>query len=187
MQKYIKTYKIQWNIIDLFKMKAVYNNDLSGEFNAITVCEGEYDYSKLQPGDVIFFNLKNGSTQGKECNHCGIYLGNKEFIHSMGSLNRVAVSLISGTFEDDFVKAVRYIPDKVELVNETITAPTNIQVYRNMACKTGTSVYKITKNSTFTLVCTNSSVGYVKFVDTDGKAKSGYIYQPKNRLPELYG
>lgn len=186
MRKYVKTYKIPWNITDLFNTKTVYNNGLPGEFNAVTVCEGKYDYSKLQPGDVLFFNLANGRVQDKDFNHCGIYLGNKEFIHSTGSLYGVSISLISGTYEDDFVKAVRYIPDEIELVNATITAPKNISVYGDMACKTGTSVFKIPKNSEFTLVCTNANVGFVEFTDTDGKVYSGYIYKPQNSLSDFY-
>lgn len=186
MQKYVKSYRISWNIIDLFNMNAVYNNSLPGEFKAVTVCAGEYDYSKLMPGDVLFFNLTNGTVQGKVCNHCGIYLGNKEFIHSMGSFNEVSISLISGTFENDFVKAVRYIPDEIEFVNATITAPKNLSLYDDMACKTGTSVYKIPKNSEFTLVCTNASVGFVEFTDADGKDRSGYIYKPQETLSEFY-
>lgn len=186
MQKYVKTYKMPWNLIELFNTEALYNNGLPTEFKAVTVCEGKYDYSKLQPGDVIFFNLENGKVKDKACNHCGIYLGNREFIHSTESVNGVTVSPISRTYETDFVKAVRFIPNKTKLINETVTANKSVAVYNDEKCKSGTHVCRIKEGIYFKLICTNADVGYIEYTAENGKTAYGYIYKPQNTVSGLY-
>ncbi|MBM4174575.1 MAG: NlpC/P60 family protein [Ignavibacteria bacterium] len=42
------------------------------------------EFSKLIPGDLIFFGRRNSATQFERITHVGIYLGEKLFIHSSG-------------------------------------------------------------------------------------------------------
>ena len=61
---------------------------------------GEYvDRSDLQPGDLIFF-ADPSRTNGKECSHCGIYIGNGEFIHASSSSSGkyVRISSLTSTY-----------------------------------------------------------------------------------------
>lgn len=44
------------------------------------------DYGNLQPGDLIFFGRKATVDQKERVSHVGIYMGNKRFIHSLGSV-----------------------------------------------------------------------------------------------------
>lgn len=46
--------------------------------------EIESDFSNLQPGDLLFFGSKATMTDSARVSHVAIYLGNKQFIHSLG-------------------------------------------------------------------------------------------------------
>ncbi len=188
LSKYVPSYKIPWNIIELFNEDVVYNNDLDCEFKSKIICSGSLDYNKLQPGDVLFFNLKNGATQGKVCNHCGIYLGNKQFIHSSGSTKGVDISTISGSYKTDFVKAVRYIPSKIQLINKKVKPNVSytLSVYPESNCKSGTQICKINKNKTVTVISTKDDSAYISFTDDNGNTQYGYAYKPKDKFPTLY-
>ena len=45
------------------------------------------DFSNLQPGDLIFFGRKATATQRERGSHVAMYIGNKQFIHSMGDVH----------------------------------------------------------------------------------------------------
>ena len=71
---------------------------------------GEYvDRKDLQPGDMVFF-ADPSRTNGKACSHCGIYIGNGEFIHasssSSGKYVRIS-SLTSGDYNTYYKGAKR--------------------------------------------------------------------------------
>jgi hypothetical protein len=61
-----------------------------------------YDFSQLEPGDILFFD-----TSGRgEINHSGIYLGNGRFIHaSSGKAHSVTISDLTKGF---YKKAFRF-------------------------------------------------------------------------------
>lgn len=60
----------------------------------------------LQPGDLVFFKDKTGSRVG----HCGIYIGNGNFIHaSSGSGTCVKISSLTGTYSKRYCGARRII------------------------------------------------------------------------------
>jgi cell wall-associated NlpC family hydrolase len=57
-------------------------------------------FSKLQPGDVIFFGADGPRSSGAEIIHTGIYVGNGWFIHS--SDYGVALAQLTGWYRDEF-------------------------------------------------------------------------------------
>lgn len=60
----------------------------------------------LQPGDLVFFKDKTMSRVG----HCGIYIGNGEFIHaSSGSGTCVKISSLTGTYSKRYCGARRMV------------------------------------------------------------------------------
>lgn len=70
---------------------------------------GEYvARSDLQPGDLIFF-ADPARTNGKACSHCGIYIGNGEFIHASSSSSGkyVRISKLSGYYSTYYKGAKR--------------------------------------------------------------------------------
>ena len=44
------------------------------------------DFSNLQPGDLLFFGVKATEGRRERVVHVAIYMGNKRFIHSQGSV-----------------------------------------------------------------------------------------------------
>jgi cell wall-associated NlpC family hydrolase len=63
--------------------------------------------SAMQPGDLVFFCDPTRS-DGKACSHCGIYLGNNQFIHASSSKAKVVISdLSSGYYNRYYVGGLR--------------------------------------------------------------------------------
>jgi cell wall-associated NlpC family hydrolase len=60
--------------------------------------------NNLQYGDLVFFN-----TSGSGISHCGIYLGNGEFVHSSSSRGVVRDLLSHPYYASRFVSAGRYL------------------------------------------------------------------------------
>ena len=70
---------------------------------------GEYvDRNDLQPGDLVFF-ADPSRTNGKACSHCGIYIGNGEFIHaSSGSSGKyVRISSLTSGYYNTYYKGAK--------------------------------------------------------------------------------
>ncbi|MGL5312817.1 MAG: SH3 domain-containing protein [Peptostreptococcaceae bacterium] len=64
--------------------------------------------SNLQPGDLVFFDT-DGSNNGY-VSHCGIYMGNGEFIHASSSGGKVIISnMSSGYYSNAYVNARRVL------------------------------------------------------------------------------
>ncbi len=70
---------------------------------------GEYvDRSDLQPGDMVFF-ADPARTNGKACSHCGIYIGNGEFIHASSSSSGkyVRISNLTSGYYNTYYKGAK--------------------------------------------------------------------------------
>jgi SH3-like domain-containing protein len=44
----------------------------------------DFEFTHLEPGDLIFFGRKASNTRPERITHVGLYIGNKKFIHSSG-------------------------------------------------------------------------------------------------------
>jgi Cell wall-associated hydrolases (invasion-associated proteins) len=85
------------------------------------------DFSNLKPGDLIFFGRKATASQKERVVHVGMYIGNKRFIHSQGSVH-VSSFNPSDELYDEYnlgrlLFAVRFLPyiNKQPLINTTLT------------------------------------------------------------------
>lgn len=127
MAKYLPVYNISANIDDLYNTKSIYNKGFSGECKVKTVCDGALDESKLQPGDVLFFSID------KTRDHCGLYLGNGEMMHSTHNFDgSVRLMPIHGFYEERFVCAKRYLPTSVTTANKkAYAAASTTTIYKN--------------------------------------------------------
>ena len=139
MQDYIPNYAISNGIIFQGNGGNDYTNgilyeDAGGKFSADKICSKTPDFSKLQPGDLVFFNDSTKAITGK-CDHVGIYIGNHEFIHSVSSVGGVAVMpMDAGRYYDRFLFARRFVPDKVPVsLDKTM--------YVNSPYSSGSNVY----------------------------------------------
>ncbi len=71
------------------------------------------DFTKLQPGDLIFFGTKANGVKKERATHVGIYIGNGEYIHSSGyvrinSLDKEKSNFIQRRY-DTFLRAKRIL------------------------------------------------------------------------------
>ena len=65
------------------------------------------DISSLIPGDLVYF-CDPSRSNGKACSHCGVYLGDGQFIHASSSKAKVVISdLTSGYYNRYFVGGLR--------------------------------------------------------------------------------
>lgn len=100
MRADVPVYDLSTTIETLYNTTTIYNKDLRGEFSAKTV-----SLANIQPGDVIFFALNGGSVD-----HCGVYMGNNEFIQSTEVWDGVCIAPLRGMYKDSIVKIKRYMP-----------------------------------------------------------------------------
>ena len=73
----------------------------------------DYDYSKLKPGDLLFFGRKAKNNQKERVTHVAVYIGNSRFIHSSGRVHITSMDSTQPDYQDKykalFVRAVRII------------------------------------------------------------------------------
>ncbi|MCS7228975.1 MAG: SH3 domain-containing C40 family peptidase [Candidatus Kryptonium sp.] len=74
------------------------------------------DFENLKPGDLVFFGQKAEEGKPERITHVGIYLGNKEFIHSSGKVSIDSFDPRAPNFNEyryrTFVKAKRLIKNE---------------------------------------------------------------------------
>ena len=117
MRPYIPSYKLSWNITTLYETEEIYT-DSKGVFSQTTVCTGAPDLKKMKPGDVVYFRI----TGGDDVDHCGLYIGNGEFIHCTSSVGHVCIMPLTGNYQTRFVAAKRIVPTKEPAaLNKTMT------------------------------------------------------------------
>ena len=66
-----------------------------------------YSKSALQPGDLVFFRDPSRA-RGKACSHCGMYIGNGQFIHASSS-GGVKISNLSAAYYSRYYVGGRHI------------------------------------------------------------------------------
>ena len=185
MQNVVPMYNVSADIKTLYNTTGICNKGLKGEINAKVVCEGTFDESKLQPGDVLFLNVKNeGGLSSRGYNHCGIYLGNGEMIHSSHSFDgKVRIMPIDSFYQDGFVMAKRYLPETVTPANKKHwAAASTTKIYVNKDSD-GKVLKTISLMDTVTVLYTdNNNWAYVKL----SNGKKGYTLI-KNLCSDLSG
>ncbi len=110
MRPFVPTYSLVSKVVDLAQPHSIYNAGLQGEFRSY-----EVSVEDLQPGDVLIFSSQQARKPANFPGHCGIYLGNQEFIHCTDVWeNGVCIMPLQDEFKDTFLKAVRYLPVSIE-------------------------------------------------------------------------
>ncbi len=189
-------YEVTTNIAKQGNLEVILNEGFDQELKVITTTK-KLDFNKLSPGDLLFFNTDSD----KDADHVGIYLGNKEFIHSTQSYKRhpkdflyikgvkktvggVCISSLEG-YEKSFMFAKRFAPDsslKSIKINKTLYASNSntVKVYPNSGCS-GDKFVKLDKNQEVTLLYTINKVNgkgepvtnaYIKYGDN----QYGYVF-----------
>ena len=116
MQKEVPTYYLEARLQTLISLDGIYNLGYPGEFRAQDVA-----YRDLQPGDVLFFTSQADGSDSNVVGHCGIYLGNNEFVHSTSAWeDAVCIIPLSGNFKENLVAIRRYLPSQVTPANTQV-------------------------------------------------------------------
>jgi len=121
MQKTVPAYRLYASIETLYETESIYNAGYPGEFFATDVKR-----KNLQPGDVLFFTSQADGSDSDEIGHCGIYLGNNEFIHATSAWeDAVCIVPLTGSFKENLVAIRRYIPKTVTPANTEVKLKKN--------------------------------------------------------------
>lgn len=154
MQEFVPTYKLNASLRSLVSLDSIYNLGYPGEF-----CAQDVEYWDLQPGDVLFFSSRAGGTVSKEIGHCGIYLGNNEFVHSTSLWSdSVCIVPLAGVYKDTLRQIRRFLPKTVTPADTETTlsnAYKTCKVYAEMDSDSKV-VATISSGETLTILFTNS-------------------------------
>ena len=73
----------------------------------------DYDFTKLTPGDLLFFGRKAKNNRKERVTHVAIYIGNSRFIHASGRVHITSMDSTQPDYQDKykslFVRAMRII------------------------------------------------------------------------------
>ena len=176
MRNYVPAYRLMPETGALWKTDVVYNKGLKGEFKAIDV-----DRKDAQLGDIVFFK---SATTG-ELNHCGLYMGNNEFLHctSVWSNNKgetpngtdVGLMTLNDTYGDLILGFKRYVPVTVESADATYYAAQGCPIYADYMGteKTGSS---LTRGEAITVLYTRATTSNnIAYIRTSG-GKYGFVW-----------
>ena len=164
MQERIPAYRLYAGIDTLYGMTSICNEGYPGEVKVVRVSR-----DNLQPGDVLFFTSYADGRTSTEIGHCGIYLGNNEFVHSTSAWED-AVCIIP--LEDDYrhnLKAVkRYLPAQIIPADTPVVIDGPYNRYKVYAAKSADAevIAKPRQGDALTLLYTdNGSWAYVRTQD----------------------
>ena len=164
IQKENPLYKLDKNITTLYNTGTsanttgiLYNSGYPNSFTVQTVRR-----ENMQPGDVIFFKVDDSDT--KAVDHCGIYLGNNEFIHAAALHDGVCIMPLSGSFAENFVSVRRYYPAEVLPANQTMATNYGYVYLYAQRDDASQRLYSFSLGEEVTLLftSTNDTWGYVR-------------------------
>ena len=157
MQQYVPTYRLLPDTGSLFEVRDIYNTGYTGEFKAIDV----KSIKDAQPGDMLFFC----SAETGRLNHCGLYLGNGEFIHCTSTWDGVCLMPLSGSFEERLIGIKRFVPEEVVPANQKRYMSSGCKLYEDRKCE-GDVIMRLSKGEAVTVLFTKpDSTAYVRTAD----------------------
>lgn len=116
MQKTVPTFRLYADIETLYETDSIYNAGYPGEFFASDVKK-----KNIQPGDILFFTSLADGSDSDQIGHCGIYLGNNEFVHSTSAWDdAVCIVPLTGSYAENLVAIRRYLPKTVTPANTKV-------------------------------------------------------------------
>ena len=181
MSEYVPTFNVSASLINLFNCDTIYNKGIAGEFKPADV-----DIADILPGDIIFFNLQDEANNEDHdaslpVSHCGMYLGDGEFIHcthyNFGP-NGIFIMPLTEKYSDSIVRIRRMAPDSPSSANEKrFVIPFSANVRDEMSLNSNI-IDTISAETEVTLLYTDSDFisgeprwAYISY----GNGKTGYI------------
>lgn len=184
MKNVFPMYNVSANIEKLYNTTSIANKGLKNEIKAQVVCKDTLNENVLQPGDILFFKISEGDETSRGYNHCGVYLGNGEMIHSSHSFDgKVRIMPLDDFYKEGFVVAKRYLPESVSPANKKHwAAASTTTIYVNKDSD-GKVLKRIGLMDELTVLYTdNGNWAYVKL----SNGKKGYTLT-KNLCSNLSG
>lgn len=171
MQNYVATYRLTKAIVELSQTVDIYNKGFIGEFAASPV-----ELENIRLGDVLFFDLEDENEDpGSDgvIDHCGMYLGNNEFVHSTNSWGGgVCIMPIDGIYERGLISVLRFEPDNITPAGCTMYTNSYTPVYEKMDGESSI-IDRLNPEEQITLCFTNNkSFAYIEYDD----GKKGFVY-----------
>ena len=167
MSRYVPCFFLTTNITDLYCYGTLYNKGFNNQFDAIDV-----PLEDIRPGDVVFFKLNENDP--KIVTHCGIYMGNGEYIHCTDATDGVFIAPLNEIRREKIVGVKRYYPDKVEPANQPLrnTEKRKVAIFSEPDTES-LQIGKVAKNGEVTLLFTTitENWGYVQTAD----GQKGYV------------
>lgn len=165
MVKKVPPFRLTSSISKLHDMTYVYNEGYPGEFSAKTIA-----LKYIQPGDVIFFSHHSAN------DHCGIYIGNNQFIHCTKSKGGVVLDSLTGIYGRDFSKVRRYLPVKVTAANTKKTISKSCSLYAKSR-DDDSKIKSLSSGSKVTVLYTgNDPASYNQAYIKTSDGTKGFIY-----------
>ena len=174
MQRYVPAYRLSTELGGLWSNNDIYNTGLKGEFKAIDV-----ELKDAQLGDIIFFK---SATTG-QLNHCGLYMGNNEFIHCTSVWENgenttgtdVGLMTLNDTYGDLVLGVKRFIPETVEPADATFYAVQGCPIYADLMGTEKTDL-RLTRGEAITVLYTRATtsnrIAYIRTADN----KYGFVW-----------
>ena len=164
MQKYAPAYRLTPQTGSLWNAYDILNTGLKGEVKAIDVA-----WEDVQLGDIVFFK---SATTG-ELNHCGLYMGNNEFLHCTEAWEKgenpttsdVGLMTLDGTYGDLVIGFKRFIPETVEPADAAFYVAKNCSVYSDCRCQNKIDLTLTAGDAVtvlYTRPTTNNTVAYIR-------------------------
>ena len=174
MQRHVPAYRLMPETGALWDTEIVYNKGLKGEYKAIDV-----ELKDAQLGDIVFFK---SATTGK-LNHCGLYMGNNEFLHCTSAWAKgenptgsdVGLMTLNDTYGDLVLGIKRFVPASVTPANATYYAKQGCPIYADYmgTVKSGNS---LTRGEAITVLytraTTSNAIAYIRTADN----KTGFVW-----------
>ena len=174
MQRHVPAYRLMPETGALWDTEIVYNKGLKGEYKAIDV-----ELKDAQLGDIVFFK---SATTGK-LNHCGLYMGNNEFLHCTSAWEKgenptgsdVGLMTLNDTYGDLVLGIKRFVPTSVTPANATYYAAQGCPIYADYmgTVKSGNS---LTRGEAITVLytraTTSNAIAYIRTADN----KTGFVW-----------
>ena len=94
--------------------------DASQQVHAGKLIDTTRNFDKLIPGDLLFFGRKATDSTSEKVVHVGMWIGNSQFIHSLGNVHVSSVDTTSMDFDEynynRYLRTKRILPDSDKVI-----------------------------------------------------------------------
>ncbi len=94
--------------------------DASQQVHTGKLIDTTRNFEKLIPGDLLFFGRKATDSTSEKVVHVGMWIGNNQFIHSLGNVHTSSVDTTSTDFDEynynRYLRTKRILPDSDKVI-----------------------------------------------------------------------